>query len=56
MPDLVSQSKASIRYSTFPTHTDPSRFIEELIERFEAHAQEIGTVHQEKGLTRACSR
>ena len=40
-----------IRFSTFPRTQTPAHFVPDLIERFDRHEQEIGTVHQEKGLT-----
>ena len=41
----------SIRFSTFSRTQTPPTFLSELIARFEAHAEEIGTVDREKGLT-----
>ena len=41
----------TIRFSTFPRTRTPPHFVPDLIERFERHEQEIGTSHQEKGLT-----
>ncbi|MCY3802619.1 MAG: hypothetical protein OXG46_13715 [Chloroflexi bacterium] len=40
-----------IRFSTFPRTQTPPTFVPDLIERFGRHEQEIGTSHQEKGLT-----
>ena len=40
-----------IRFSTFPRTQTPPRFLPDLIERFEGHEQEIGTLRPEKGLT-----
>ena len=41
----------AIRFSTFPRTQTPPRFLAELITQFEAHTEEIGTIHREKGLT-----
>ena len=40
-----------IRFSTFPRTQTPPRFVPDLIERFERHGEDIGTIHQGKGLT-----
>ena len=40
-----------IRFSTFPRTQAPPQFVPDLIERFERHEPDIGTSHQEKGLT-----
>ena len=40
-----------IRFSTFPRTQTPPTFLEKLIDQFEEHSQEVGTVHRERGLT-----
>ncbi len=51
MSGSINSHTKSIRFSTFPRTQTPPPFLAELIERFEIHTHEIGTVHQENGLT-----
>ena len=45
------RTKVSIRFSTFPRTQTPPGFLAELILTFEAHAEDIGTISRDKGLT-----
>ena len=51
MSQSINSDSTSIRFATFPRTQSPPGFLEQLIERFQQHAFEIGTCHQEKGLT-----
>jgi len=51
MAQSIASDATLIRFATFPRTQTPPPFIEQLIGRFQFHAGEIGTCHQEKGLT-----
>ena len=54
MPSGTGSDKWSealvIRFSTFPRTETPTVFVERVVQVFERHSVEIGTVHREKGL------
>lgn len=51
MLQSVSSASTSIRFATFPRTQTPPNFLEALIDCFQDHVNEIGTCHQEQGLT-----
>ena len=50
MPPSSGQTTTPIRFTTLPSTRTPASFVADVVELFETHAGEIGTVHQEKGL------
>lgn len=51
MSHSESAPSTSIRFATFPRTQTPPNFLAPLVECFDTHANDIGTCHQEKGLT-----